>query len=124
MTITDSHAPDKVVIKLEFIKPFEATNTSTLTITPAGTGSKVVWAFDGPQNFMAKMFGIFMNMDEMVGKDFEAGLAQLNTVSAAEVKKQADEAAKAAAMASPSPSPSPMPVAPPPAKAPPKGKKK
>jgi hypothetical protein len=124
MTITDSHANDKVAIKLEFMKPFEATNATTFTITPAGTGSKVVWAMDGNLNFMAKMFGIFMNMDESVGKDFEAGLAGLNTASSAEAKKQAEEAAKAAAAAAAaaaSPSPSPMPAPPPP---PAKGKKK
>jgi hypothetical protein len=117
MTITEAHAPNKVGIKLEFIKPWEATNATTITIMPAGVGSKVTWAMDGSQNFMAKMFGLFMNMDEMIGKDFEAGLATLGNLSAAEAKKQADEAAAkaaaAAAAAAPSPSPTPAPAAPP-----------
>jgi hypothetical protein len=117
MTITESHPSDKVAIKLDFIKPFESNNTTTFAITPAASGSKVVWGMDMPQSFMAKMFGMFMNMDEMVGKDFETGLANLNTASQSEAKKQADEAAAkaaaAAAAAAPSPSPTPAPVAPP-----------
>jgi hypothetical protein len=71
-----------------------------------------VWAMDGAQGFMQKMFGLFMNMDEMVGKDFATGLATLNTVSQSEAKKQADEAVAKAAAAMPSPSPTPAPVVP------------
>jgi uncharacterized protein YndB with AHSA1/START domain len=125
MTITDAHAPDKVAIKLEFMKPWEATNATTFTLKPAGAGTSVTWAMDGNQNFMAKAFGLFMNMDSMIGKDFEQGLANLNAPAGAEAKKEADEAAAkaAAAAAAAQPSPSPAPVAPPPVPAK-KGKKK
>jgi uncharacterized protein YndB with AHSA1/START domain len=122
MTITESQPPSKIVIKLEFIKPFEANNVTTFTIAPGPKGSQVVWAMDGQQNFMSKAFGLFMDMDAMVGKDFEAGLAALDQLAIGEVKKK-EAAEKAAALAA-SPSPSPMPVAPPPPAAPPAKKKK
>jgi uncharacterized protein YndB with AHSA1/START domain len=112
MTITESHPNDKIAIQLEFIKPMEGTNTSWFTLAPAGKGTKVVWAGDFNMNFMGKAFGMFMNMDEMVGKDFENGLAQLDATAAADVKKQAEEAAAKLAAAQPSPSPAPAAPAP------------
>ena len=123
MTITESKPNEKIAIKLDFIKPMEGSNNTTFVLAPAGAGTKVTWAGDFNMNFMGKAFGLFMNMDEMVGKDFETGLAQLNTVASAEAKKQADEAAAkaAAAAAAAQPSPSPAPAAPP---APPAKKKK
>ncbi len=110
MTITDAHAPDKVVIKLDFIKPFEANNVTTFTMKPAGPGTQVTWAMDGAQNFMSKAFGLFMNMDQMIGKDFESGLSTLSSAAAGEAKKQADEEAARNAAAAPSPSPAPAAV--------------
>ena len=80
MTITDAHPTDKLVMKLEFLKPFKATNTATFALAPDGAGTKVTWSMDGTNNFMAKAFGVFMNMDKMVGGDFERGLAQLKMV--------------------------------------------
>jgi len=123
MTITESKPNEKIAIKLDFIKPMEGSNSTLFTLAPAGAGTKVTWAGDFNMNFMGKAFGLFMNMDDMVGKDFESGLAQLNAVSSAEAKRQADEAAAkaAAAAAAAQPSPSPAPVAPP---APPAKKKK
>jgi hypothetical protein len=77
MTILESNAPTRVGIKLEFIKPFAATNTVTFTIAPAAGGSQVTWAMDGRRGFTMKLFGLLMNMDRMVGGDFESGLASL-----------------------------------------------
>ena len=76
MTLTDS-APDKVVIALEFLKPFAATNTATFRFAPEGAGTRVTWAMDGEKNFLSKAFCLFGDMDAMIGKDFEAGLANL-----------------------------------------------
>ncbi|MGV3723066.1 MAG: SRPBCC family protein [Actinomycetota bacterium] len=87
MTIEDSKPSERIGIKLEFIKPFEATNQTVFTIVPAEGGSWVTWAMDGKNNFVSKAFGLLMDMDSMVGKDFEKGLASLNTAAQAEVKK-------------------------------------
>lgn len=96
MTITDSKASEQVTIKLEFIKPFAATNNTTFTFSPAEGGTQVVWAMSGENNFMSKAMGLFMDMDSMIGKDFEKGLASMKDVAVADAKKHAEaEAAPA-----------------------------
>ena len=87
MTLTDSQPSNLIRIKLEFIKPFEATNTTEFLLTPDGGGTKVTWSMTGNNNFMAKAAGLFMNMEKMVGGDFEKGLAQMKIVAEAAVKK-------------------------------------
>jgi hypothetical protein len=96
MTITDSKPTEKVAIKLEFIKPFAATNTATFDIKAAGDKSDVTWSMEGHNNFMAKAFSLFMNMDQLIGKDFEKGLAQMKTVAETESQKRMAEAKAAA----------------------------
>ena len=76
MTIERS-SPSKTVIRLEFIKPFAATNTATFIFVPVAGGTKVTWAMGGYKNFGSKAFGLVMDMDKVVGSDFERGLAQL-----------------------------------------------
>lgn len=77
MEITDSVSPNKLTIALSFIKPFEARNTVNFALTPVAGGTEVAWSMDGRNNFMSKIICLFMDMDRMVGKDFETGLANL-----------------------------------------------
>ena len=86
MTITDSKPTDLVSIKLEFLKPFAATNQATFKLTPAGDGTQVQWIMEGDNGFMAKGFGLVVNMDSLVGKDFEQGLSSLKQLAQSEVK--------------------------------------
>lgn len=81
MTITDSKPSELVKIKLEFVKPFAATNATNFTFAPQGNQTAVKWTMDGDNTFMGKAFGLFMNMDKMVGGDFEKGLAQMKAVA-------------------------------------------
>jgi uncharacterized protein YndB with AHSA1/START domain len=81
MEILEASSPSKVVIKLDFLKPFEAHNTAEFTMLPQGGATNVIWVMHGPAPFMSKVMQVFMNMDRMVGKDFEAGLANLKAVS-------------------------------------------
>jgi hypothetical protein len=81
MTITDAEPDRKVAIKLEFMKPFQATNVTTFDLVPSSDGTKVTWAMEGRNNFVAKAMCIFMPMDKMVGGDFEKGLASLKQVA-------------------------------------------
>ncbi len=83
MTILESHPSDLVRIKLEFLKPFAATNVADFTFKPEGDQTVVTWSMAGKNNFMAKAFGLFMNMDKLVGGDFEKGLAQMKSVAEA-----------------------------------------
>jgi len=80
MEIVDSTPPHRVVIKLDFLKPFEGHNMAELTVEPKGGQTIVTWAMYGPSTFMTKLFGTFMDMDDMIGRDFAAGLAKLKTV--------------------------------------------
>jgi len=102
MTITESRPGEGIVEDLEFIRPFASKSVVTMDIKPASdTTSTVTWKMDGENNFMAKAAGLFMDMDKMVGADFERGLKNLDTLITADTKKAADEAAatKAAAAA-------------------------
>jgi hypothetical protein len=81
MEITDTVAPNRVTIKLDFSKPFVAHNIAEFTLEPAGDATTVTWAMTGRRPFMMKVMGIFMNMDKLVGKDFEAGLASLKAAT-------------------------------------------
>jgi Polyketide cyclase / dehydrase and lipid transport len=73
--------PSKVVIKLDFLKPFEAHNTAEFTMLPQGGATSVIWVMHGPAPFMSKVMQVFMNMDRMIGRDFETGLANLKTMT-------------------------------------------
>src|ERR1041385_3185997 len=86
MTITDSGPSSSIKIKLEFIRPFAATNATDFTFTPQGNSTNVKWTMSGDNNFVGKAFSMFMNMDKMIGNDLEKGLAQMKTVSEAAAK--------------------------------------
>jgi uncharacterized protein YndB with AHSA1/START domain len=81
MTILDSQPNDSVKIKLDFIRPFESTALTEFTLKPEGSGTTVNWDMTGQNNFMSKAFGLFRNMDKMIGADFEKGLAQMKPVA-------------------------------------------
>jgi hypothetical protein len=73
--------PQKVVIKLDFLKPFEGHNTAEFSAVPHGDNTAVTWAMYGPNPFMAKVMQTFIDMDRMIGSDFEAGLQSLKAVA-------------------------------------------
>ena len=81
MEILDAVAPARVVIKLDFLKPFKAHNTAEYLLTASGEGTEFTWAMDGSNNFVAKLMGLFFNMDRMVGGQFEQGLANLKALA-------------------------------------------
>ena len=81
MEILEAAAPQKIVIKLDFFKPFEGHNTAEFTMLPQGDGTHVTWLMHGPANFMSRLIQVFMNLDRMIGRDFEAGLANLKTLT-------------------------------------------
>jgi len=80
MTLTESRPSDLIRIKMEFYKPFAATNTAEFTFKPAGNQTAVTWSMTGNKNFMAKAIHLFMNMDKMIGGQFEKGLAEMKSI--------------------------------------------
>jgi uncharacterized protein YndB with AHSA1/START domain len=81
MEIIEIKAPEKLVIKLDFLKPFEAHNMAEFTLLPTGDSVTVTWSMYGPNRYIAKVMGIFVSMDKMVGGDFETGLANLKAIA-------------------------------------------
>jgi carbon monoxide dehydrogenase subunit G len=81
MEITDIALPSRVTIKLDFDRPFKGHNIAEFTLAPTGDATTVTWAMRGASAFPMKVMGIFVNMNKMLGKDFEAGLANLKTAS-------------------------------------------
>lgn len=95
MKITDSKPGEHVGIALTFIKPFVSENVVEFDLEKEGEGTKVTWRMSGKNNFMSKLFGLFFDMDSMVGKDFEKGLADLKKHAEADARRAAEEAAAA-----------------------------
>jgi hypothetical protein len=79
-TITESRPPGLIRIKLEMFEPMTATNDGQLTFEPEGDVTKVTWSIDGRHNFLGKAVSLAMSMDQMIGGQFEMGLAALKTV--------------------------------------------
>ncbi|QCB97450.1 transcriptional regulator [Arthrobacter sp. PAMC25564] len=77
MEIVDSIEPQSIKIRLAFTKPFKAVNPTVFTFAPAAGGTQVTWAMTGENKGIAKLFAVVMNMDKMIGADFERGLASL-----------------------------------------------
>ena len=81
MEILEASVPSKITIKLDFIRPFSANNTAEYTFANQGGSTNVTWAMIGKQPFMFKVMKVFMDMDKIVGKDFEAGLASMKAIA-------------------------------------------
>jgi len=81
MEVLKADPAAKVEIKLDFIKPFEGHNIAEFTLTPKGDSTDVLWVMHGPAPFISKLMGVFVSMDTMIGKDFEAGLNNMKAVA-------------------------------------------
>ena len=73
--------PRKIVLKLDFVNPFEAHNMGEFLLEPKGDSTSVTWATYGPSPYMSKVIGTFMNIDDLIGRDFEKGLADLKAAA-------------------------------------------
>jgi Polyketide cyclase / dehydrase and lipid transport len=83
MEILDASSSSKIVIKLDFFKPFEGHNTAEFSFVPErdAAATNVTWVMHGPSSFVSKVMQVFMNLDKMIGKDFETGLANLKRLT-------------------------------------------
>lgn len=82
-TIIESRPSELIRITLEFVRPFAGTSTAEFTFRPEGERTAVTWSLAGRNNFPAKAMGLIMNMDKMIGDDFEKGLAQMKAIAEA-----------------------------------------
>ncbi len=81
MEILEASVPSKIRIKLDFFKPFEGHNTAEFTMLPQGDVTNLTWTMVGPAVFMSKLMRVFINLDRMIGRDFEVGLANLRKLA-------------------------------------------
>jgi hypothetical protein len=87
MTILESRPGELVSIRLEFFEPFAATNEARFDLAPTGTGTRVGWSMEGRNGFVGKALALVMDMDAMVGDQFERGLADLDAAARAETQR-------------------------------------
>jgi len=78
--ITDASL-SRIRMKLDFLKPFEGHNTAEFTLEPEGKLTKTTWAMSGPNRFIGKVFHVFIDIDKMIGKDYETGLQSLKSIA-------------------------------------------
>lgn len=81
MEVLESIPSSKILIKLDFLKPFEAHNQAEFTLAPNTGSTQVTWAMYGPQPYIVKVMSLFCSMDKMVGGQFEKGLADLKALA-------------------------------------------
>jgi hypothetical protein len=89
MTVVEAQTPRKVVMRLEFLKPFTATNTAEFSLVSDGATTTITWAMTGTCGFVHKLCGLVFNSDKMVGGEFAKGLASLKNL----VERQSAQAA-------------------------------
>jgi len=81
MEIIESSPASKIVLKIDFIKPFEAHNTVEFTLVAKGDSTTVTQAMYGPSPYISKLMGIFCSMEKIVGPKYEEGLANLKAIA-------------------------------------------
>lgn len=79
--IVDAANPERIAMMLDMSAPFECHNAIEFRLLPKGDTTQVTWSMQGDSPFFARVVGLFMNMDRMVGGDFDAGLAKLKTIA-------------------------------------------
>jgi uncharacterized protein YndB with AHSA1/START domain len=81
MTVTAAQPPDRVDLTIEFIKPFQAQNQVSWRLAPEGESTQMTWSMDGKnEGLVPKLFAMLMNMENMLGNDFDEGLENLKGV--------------------------------------------
>jgi uncharacterized protein YndB with AHSA1/START domain len=98
MKITQVAAPSKLGVQLDFIAPMEASNQVEFVLTPNGNTTHVLWTMQGESNYLSKLMQVFVSMDSLIGKDFEAGLADLKATAEASAAAPAAPSASAPAV--------------------------
>jgi uncharacterized protein YndB with AHSA1/START domain len=81
MEIVEVKSPELVVIQLDFVRPLETRNRVEFTLRPQGDTTHVTWTMKGPSPYVSKLMGVFFDMDALIGRDFESGLASLRAAA-------------------------------------------
>lgn len=77
MTIIESKPHELVRYRLEFYKPMAGVSEAEFTFKPEGNSTVVTWSMHGTNNFVGRAMCMVMNMDKMLGGQFEQGLTSI-----------------------------------------------
>lgn len=81
MEIVEMSATRRVVIQLDFLRPFKDHKTAQFTFDEVGDSTRVTWAMHGKQTTLCKLMGTFMPLERLIGREFEKALAALRRVA-------------------------------------------
>jgi uncharacterized protein YndB with AHSA1/START domain len=81
MEITEASAPTRLALNLNMTSPIEAHNVVDFSLAPGGSSTTVTWSMRGEVPYCAKIIHVFLDVDRMVGQDFEAGLNSLKAAA-------------------------------------------
>lgn len=81
MEIIETSPSSRIMIQLDFIQPFERHNMAEFTLRAERESTSIAWAMYGKSPYIAKLMGLFINFDNLVGKDFETGLSGMKAVA-------------------------------------------
>ena len=81
MTITETEAPNRIAIQLDFVEPFASRNFASFALTERAGSTEVVWEMHGPVSFLQRIIGLFVDMEKMMGRSFDDGLAELRRIA-------------------------------------------
>lgn len=81
MTIVESVPDERVVIRLEFLKPYASTSETRFEIAPRGAGSAVTWSMKGENDFLGKLASLFVDVEAMIGASYDEGLSALKRIA-------------------------------------------
>jgi hypothetical protein len=94
MTIVESRPNARVKLQLDFIRPVRSNSTAEFILVPAENGTNVTWKMDGPRPLMTKFVGLFMDIDKLLGDQFDEGLAKLKAVCESSSQPQTEATAR------------------------------
>ncbi len=81
LEITQALPSSKVTMRLHMLAPIEAENDVEFTLETEGDATHVTWSMQGQMPYISKVFSVFIDMDSMIGTDFETGLASLKSIA-------------------------------------------
>jgi uncharacterized protein YndB with AHSA1/START domain len=81
MEIVEAWAPARLVVQVDFTRPFVAHNRNEFVLEPEAGFTRVIWAMQGSNVYLMKLMSLFIDMDRMMGRHFEDGLAALKTAA-------------------------------------------
>lgn len=80
MEIIESKPSELVKLELDFKRPMESSCDTIFTFKPEGNGTVVTWAMEGPNSFLGKALHLVIDMDAMVGAQFDEGLTSIQQI--------------------------------------------